>query len=213
MFLILIVSGVLWIPAAYFLLKYFAKTLNFRRDSWTETARELGLEIQQNNGLRVKPLKGIYQGCRVQISHDHVPKGKTSYDSYTVCEAFLPTPINFPFEIKSENFIFQALASVFRNKEVKVDIPGFDNSFFLDCHEEEAIRRLLFADLPDGRTPNLIADLLLIKKSSYQLKVTDESVYLKNEGEFLEEANIRPMLDSAVYLVKRIQSAREIKVA
>jgi hypothetical protein len=210
MFLVLIVSGVLWVPAAYFLLKYFAKTLNFRRDSWAETARELGLEIQMNNGLRIKPLKGTYLGCRVQISHEHVPKGKASYDSYTVCEAYLPAAINFPFEIKSENVIYQVLASPFRNKEVKVDIPGFDNSFFVDCDEEDTMRRLLGADLPGGRTPNLIADLLLIKKSFYQLRITDELVYLKNEGEFLEAADIKPMLNSALYLVKRIHSAREM---
>src|SRR5688500_9612087 len=83
MFLILIVSGILWVPAAYLLLKYFAKTLNFRRDSWQETARELGLEIQHEYNRLVKPLAGNYQGYRVKISHEHVQTGKTSYDSYT----------------------------------------------------------------------------------------------------------------------------------
>lgn len=207
-FLILLVAGAALPFVVYFGLKYFAKFVNTKRDSWEDTAAQLGLEVQREHNELIKPLKGLYQNYPVRVSRESVSRGELSYDIYTVCEAYLPTVLPFSLEIKSEDVIKQALASMFRNKEVKIGIPGFDRSFYVDCPDDEAIRRLLSVDLPDGRTPNLLADLLLIKKSADQLKITDELVYIKKEGEFFDAADIRPIIDAAVYLAKRIEAAR-----
>ncbi|MEZ5424704.1 MAG: hypothetical protein R2747_00440 [Pyrinomonadaceae bacterium] len=211
LFLMLFVAGVAVTTAAWFGLRFFARYLNTRRDTWEATARLLGLEINREYRRPIKPLEGVYQDLRVKIFHESVPKNRgRSFDLYTVCEVHLrPEAFGFPFEVRCEDSIIQGIARFIGKGDVEIGLPGFDKSFYVDCPDAEAVRCLLSADQPDGQTVNLAADLMLFRKSYWDVRIADDLVCLKLDGEFFEVAKIRPMLDDAVYLAERMRAARK----
>jgi hypothetical protein len=185
---------------------------NRQKAVWNDTIQKLGLEFNPNTEGLLKPFavaEGEYQDCKVKVAFLVVQSGEDSSDIYTFCEAFFPTSLDILLEIKSEQEIIQALKSVFEKDIVEIGLSVFKRSFMVKCPNDEKARQLLTSDLPGGESQNLAADLLMTKRFVEYIKVSDESVYLKNNGQLLELEEIKPILDSAVYLVKRIQMARE----
>lgn len=179
---------------------------NHQKAVWKDTLEQIGLKLDPNNqGLpQYFDVAGEYQNCKVKIAFSAIQDGETS-DIYTACEAFLPASLNILLEITSEGRIKQALNSVFEENKIKFGLPDFESRFKVTCLNDEKARHILTSDLSDGETRNLAADLLSIKEFAEYIKITDESVYLKNKGQLLELKEIKPLLDSAVYLTKRIQ--------
>lgn len=184
---------------------------NQQKAVWNDTLQQLGLEFNPNTEGLLTPFavaEGEYRDCKVKVAFLVVQSGEDSSDIYTFCEAFFPTSLNILLEIESEGKITQALKSVFDKNRVKIESSDFNRSFVVKCTNDEKARQLLTVNLPGEEPRNLAADLLLIKNSVEYIKITDESVYLKNKGQLLELKEIKPLLDSSIYLVKCIQAAR-----
>lgn len=197
---------IVWLIAGglIYLLILFGRRLIGKKDTWKDTAKQLGLGIPDDRGLALMPMEGIYDGFQVRIINNRIPD-----DLYITCEVYLPTKSNFSFNIEAAGSIMQAISSAFGKGGIEVGVPGFDKSFSVNSTDENKIGELLAVDLENGRTPNLIADLLLINKSFSQVKITDSLVYLRKEEEMVEASAIESLLESAIYLAKRINSARK----
>ena len=204
MILILIVLGIIGTGVGFLALKGLAQFLNSRRDAWEETARTFGLEKDLEYMRIVKPLKGVYQGCQVVIMHE-----SDGENPYTICRVRLPNELPYRMEIAAQGYFSRVMDSVFGTNEIIVGVDGFDKSFWVEGSDEAAIQKLLSVHLPGDDAPNLIVDLLSLKKSDYQVKVSHEQIELQKRGELLEALDIEPILEAAIHLAKRIESARE----
>jgi len=208
--IILLIAGFIWL-----IRRIISEhtDLNIREKTvWQNTLQQLGLKFNPNTEGLLTPFAvadGEYQDCKVKVAFLVIQSSEDSSDIYTFCEAFFPTPLNINLEIKSEGKFKQALKSVFEKDRVEIESSDFKGNFVVKCPNDEKARQILTSDLSDGETRNLAADLLMTKRFVEYIKITDESVYLKNKGQLLELEEIKPLLDSAVYLVKRIQTARE----
>lgn len=203
MIVVLVVIGAVMMTLGFLALKVFANYINSRRDIWTETAQELGLEIQAS-GI-IKPLKGVYQTHQVELLHES-PDGERPF---TVCKIFLPTAPPYGFEIDTQNYLNRMIESVFGSTEIKVGVDAFDNAFAITGYDETIIRKFLSVHLPDGKYPNLIALLLSLKKSEHFITISADTVKLQKRGEFLEINEVKPILDSAIYLIGQMQEAEK----
>ena len=205
LFLIFAVLGVTGMVVGFFLLKVLAQVINSRRDSWEETAQTLGLETQHEYVRLVKPLKGVYRNFEIEVSQES-PDGENAYATW---KAKLRKPLPYVMEIATQNFFQRIAESLFDNGEIKVGIEGFDKSFSVSGSDKADIQRLLSVHLPDGKVPNLIVELLSLKKSGYLIKVTDTEVQLQKRESSLDISEIQPVVDAAIHLVERIEKAQE----
>lgn len=187
----------------------FAKAMRYERDTWENLAKELGLKInEKGGGFLFKPMVGNYKNCQVEILVKGEASSNVRTEHYTVCNAYLPTKMDFLFEVRSESNLAQTFASALGKGDFKIGIPGFDKSFFIDCYYEEKMSNLLGVDLENGRTPNLITDLLLVRKSYNNVKIDDELVCITVYDKIIESSEIKPVLNEAVYLAERVEKAR-----
>lgn len=201
---------VLLIAGCAFLIRRFVKEhgeLTDRQKAvWKNTLERLGLEEDVREQSAYFDVAGKYRKRKVKISFPAVSDGEST-DISTVCEAFFSIPLDIIFEIKSEGEINQALKAVFEENKVKLGLPDFEDKFAVICQHQERLRQILTSDLSGGKTQNPAADLILVKESVEYIKITDESVYLKNKGQLLEINEIKPLLDAAVYLAERFETA------
>lgn len=212
MLLVFVITAVL-VGALLYVGYLYLKGLLAKRDVWENTAKELGLSVGVGGISIFKPLTGIYKGHQVEVRYYRIPRAvSVKYDPYTDVKVFLPSEFDFPFEVRAESSAIQTVAWAVGKGDFDLGIPEFDKNFYIDCPEQKAISTLLCANLPVGQTPNLAEDLLLTGKTFHDLKVTDEFVHITTDGEILQAAKIKPMLDSAVYLAKRIEEARKNSV-
>jgi hypothetical protein len=203
-----IICGVI-IAIFIFIFTLYFKKLKNNRNSWEDTADHLGLELQESSNPLFKPMEGIYKDYRVRISNQRIPTGESDYDSFTICEVYLPTKLDFIFQVLSAYSFIQTLASKIGMGDFEIGIPGFDKSFRIGCSDNDKISDLLCVDLENGRTQNLLTELLLIKKSFPEVKITHELAYLKEKGELINVMEIESLIDSTIYLAQRIDSARK----
>jgi len=208
MALILLITALVVAGLAYILV-LFARFNRAKRDVWENTAAELGLELEHKDKNYIyKPMAGNYGGRRVRISSERIRVGEGSdYDPFTIGEVCLPVKPDFSFEIRSAYGFVQKLKSAIGRGDIEIGVPDFDERFNIESADREKVCKLLGADLPDGLTPTLHADLLLIDKSYFEIRITDQSVRLKKNMEIIERRELTPILDDAAYLAGRIEAA------
>ncbi len=207
--ILVFVGFVIFIAILIYIFSFYFKKLRANRDTWEDSAKRFGFELQESSNPIFKPMEGIYKDYRVRISNQRIPRGEASYDSFTICEVYLPTKLDFLFQVSSADSFVQTIASKMGMGDFEIGIEGFDKSFKIGCSDNDKMSNLLGVDLENGRTPNLLTELLLIKKSFAEVKITHELAYLKEEGELLGVSEIESLIDSTVYLAQRVDSARK----
>lgn len=211
--IILLMGGTLLVTAVvvgvggYFALRIFASVVNSRRDTWELTASEVGLKLDRTSMQIVKPLEGISRSHKVKVISFGVPRGKSSYDNHVSCEAFLQTPISFPFAIKSRAGFIQQLASVFVGYDMEIGVPSFDDAYHVESAAPDVLRKILLFEPENGLRPSVLTDIFLIQKRSISIEVSDISVKVTIEANVEESGRIKTALNDAITLTERFQAA------
>lgn len=205
----LLVTFIILGLGGYVFMRLIVLFINSKRDTWEETASQLGYQIDRTSPHIVKPLDGFENNFKVKVLSFAVPTGENSVIYCISCEAFFAAPLTLTFEIKTNAF-FKGLASrLFGGEDVEVGLAAFDNAFSVESLNPDLIQNMLVVEMLDGKSPNLITDLIGVKKKRETIKVTNSSVLVSTRAEPNDVTRIRSIISDTVYLAERFQAAKD----
>lgn len=197
------------VVGGYYLLRQFAGMLNNRQAAWESIAEKIGAKVDRNTAGIYKPLMGERNGTNFVVTFYSVPSGKHSNDDHVQVESKFSSPLPFTFEINKPEHAFKK-AAIFIERHLANDgAKTFESEFDVVSSNRASLAKLLNAYISDGETTSLMVDLLGAGNKVTRLQLNQESVAVGLKAEFGDAEAVGDAVDTALYLVERIDRARK----
>ncbi|HMT08709.1 MAG TPA: hypothetical protein PKA82_11950 [Pyrinomonadaceae bacterium] len=190
---------------AYFFIKFLAKVVNQRRDEWDETAKQLGLTVDQASGVINKDMSGTINGHCVRVTKFSVAKGEYSADHYAAVTIDFDAGLPFSFSIKKHETIWGKIGDLISATEEK--FAGLESDFDLEISDTNETMRLLNVEIPNGNAPTLLGEISMLRREHHRVILTDTSVTLSGKIELGDSSAVSPTIDRCFYVVETIKAA------
>lgn len=191
----------------YIFIRLLAWSINSARDSWHNTASQLGLTIDQNDGAVRKKMVGSYKGYPVTVTFFSIPKSENSSDPAADAEVNFDSELPFSFCLeRRENYLHKIYDQIFSDD----DLAGLGTDFEMQISDRERMLQLLNSEIPDGERPTLLGDINAAQRNFVRMTISDSTVKLGRRTGKDDVAAIRKTIEKSIYLAERIKSAAKL---
>lgn len=213
---VIIASLVLAVVGFYFLLRILRGVLDRRRDRWEKMARALGLTVENTRPAKgvYKPLTGERDGLKLEINYYSInpqisTSGGYSADDCVEVRVFHAPPLNFSFDLARREMLYQKVGAFFNSSEDGIGHEALDKVFEIKSSNKPALVQLLEVEMLDRESSTLLTDLMLVAKKYNRVQISESFVTLGIKTDFSQPDLIESMIDKAIYLVSRVDSATQ----